>query len=367
VKPIRDDNGRYAGSIGEGKSRVPTAAPTVTRSVQETSEGPEVTMAQLHAQHIRQLAVQTDTELAERYRDLFRAEQYRNIAVDRLHYLLHHDRRPYRQGGGWVQSDSEALEKARTAIDDPEDPNAVIARSLREPISEYDQRNAEVAEAKTRIMELDAVYRQHRWNRAFLVPGGHVHSSQSCVSCNKGGKDTEFVWLPQYSGASEEQIVEDAGERACTMDCCYPSAPTNVLQRPTRIYSDDERRQLAEAEERRAQREASRAARAAKAPTATGEPLVLTVGTRDWQGAPRPVVEELKTERTAVTFAVDIVAAQQSGERYLAPYNVEQGRYEELVDAIVDALAEKRNVSRDEVRTEIDTKAEAKVRKWRRR
>ena len=69
------------------------------------------------------------------------------------------------------------------------------------------------------------------WSRFFLVPGGHIHSSTYCPTCNRDGKITRFSWLPELSGQSEETAVAERGAILCTV--CYPSAPvewTNAIE-----------------------------------------------------------------------------------------------------------------------------------------
>ena len=84
---------------------------------------------------------------------------------------------------------------------------------------------------------LDAEYdRRGGWTRAFIVTGGHVHSSRTCSSCRP---TTSFTWLTAYSGRTEDQIVRDSGERACTI--CFPSAPIDVLRQASVVFSDEER------------------------------------------------------------------------------------------------------------------------------
>jgi hypothetical protein len=99
--------------------------------------------------------------------------------------------------------------------------------------------------------------RRGGWTRAFLVVTsgtGHVHSSQRCHTCYP---TTQFHWVTKLSGHDEAEIVEAAGERACTI--CYPSAPAYVLNRPTALFTKDEEAKQAA----RAEREAKRAAKAA--------------------------------------------------------------------------------------------------------
>lgn len=63
------------------------------------------------------------------------------------------------------------------------------------------------------------------WNRAYIVPGGHIHKSTACHTLHP---TTLISWLPELSGHSEDEIVEHAGVNACTV--CYPSAPVEALR-----------------------------------------------------------------------------------------------------------------------------------------
>jgi len=65
--------------------------------------------------------------------------------------------------------------------------------------------------------------RYEGWSRFFLVPGGHIHSSMYCSTCNKANQPTEFQWLPELSGLTEDDAVKDYGAILCTV--CYPNAP----------------------------------------------------------------------------------------------------------------------------------------------
>jgi hypothetical protein len=139
------------------------------------------------------------------------------------------------------------------------------------------------------ILDLDAIYDQDPWTRAFLVVNnnGHVHSSLHCSTCFP---TTRYQWLIQYSNDDEATIVDDAGKDACTI--CYPSAPAETLNRPSRIVTADK---IAKAQAK-AEREAKKAERIAKekanAPTASGKFLTYKEG--KW-------TREIRTERSAIT------------------------------------------------------------------
>lgn len=133
-----------------------------------------------------------------------------------------------------------------------------------------------VNRAKGAVAELDGTVlaklenefgRRGGWPRAYLVTDGHVHSSMNCSSCNRGEFPTRFSWMIDYSGKSMAEIVEAAGERACTI--CYPDAPVarrdkgeNVAV-PKSVMLTSEEIDRAEAREAEAKRRAEKKAKAA--------------------------------------------------------------------------------------------------------
>ena len=199
-----------------------------------------------------------------------------------------------------------------------------------------------------RIKELDAIYDQDPWTRAFLVVNnnGHVHSSLGCSTCFP---TTRYQWLIQYSNDDENTIVEDAGQDACTV--CYPSAPAEVLNRPSRIVTADK---VAKAQAK-AEREAKKAERIAKekanAPTASGESLIYKDG--KW-------TREIKSERQALTewysqyddSQREIVTAYYDGERHTEESIQHQKDRKafagEVAQLICFNLAEKHGISYEE-------------------
>lgn len=95
------------------------------------------------------------------------------------------------------------------------------------------------------------------WARAYLVtnPGGHVHRSMHCSTCFD---TTDYYWVTDLSGLTDDQVVDEAGERACTV--CYPDAPVEKLAQATRVFSADEREANARRDERNAKAAQARAA-----------------------------------------------------------------------------------------------------------
>lgn len=206
----------------------------------------------------------------------------------------------------------------------------------------------ERAPLKDRVRELNKIYIQDPWTRAFLVinSNGHVHKTTDCSTCFD---TTRFEWLVQYSNDDENTIVEDAGQDACTV--CYPSAPAEVLNRPSRIVTADKVAKAAAKAEREAKKAAKLAKEKADAPTASGEFLYFKDG---------KYTEVIRTERSAITewnnlqYSInrEVVTHYYNGE----PHSEEsiQEQKDRIIAAQVKAdiicknLAEKHGVSFDQ-------------------
>ena len=206
----------------------------------------------------------------------------------------------------------------------------------------------EISFINIEIGKLNAIYDQDPWTRAFLVinSNGHVHSSMDCSTCFP---TTRYQWLIQYSNDDEKTIVEDAGKDACTI--CYPSAPADVLNRPSRIVTADKIAKAAAKAERDAKKAARIAKEKANAPTASGEFLTYKEG---------KYTRVIKTERSAVTewfnlqwtIEREVVTHYFNGEAHSAE-SIQKQKDEiafaqEIADLIARNLAEKHGVSFDQ-------------------
>lgn len=105
------------------------------------------------------------------------------------------------------------------------------------------------------------------WPRGWYVPAGHIHRSESCSQLRP---TTQIGLIVELSGQSEDEIVAAAGECACTT--CFPTAPSEVLNRPPSVQLPDR----VEAERLRAERDAVKRVKEAKAAINT-----LSWGDRD--------------------------------------------------------------------------------------
>jgi hypothetical protein len=225
--------------------------------------------------------------------------------------------------------------------------------SAQKEVDNYDRK---IAESKAKVKELAAkmdVYdaefvRRGGWTRAFFVAnaGGHVHSSMNCSTCYP---TTRFQWLTSYSGKDENEIVSDAGERACTV--CYASAPVDLLRRPSKINDPEKEAARKEREEKKAAKDAATAAKAIANPD--GSPVVVN----GWKQ---------KTERSAeieaVSNFVDVEVEKLNPEYFPnKEYLAEKKRDAENV---LVALAHKHGTTVEDERARLAPKIAKKVKDW---
>jgi len=190
-----------------------------------------------------------------------------------------------------------------------------------------------VARLTAQLSPLHAEYdRRGGWTRAYLVQnvGGHVHLSTSCSTCRH---TTSFVWLTDYSGKTEDEIISAAGVLTCTT--CVPWAPVEVLSRVGEIRrsSDLEREKRAAEKAARAQ---AQAAAAVPDPT-TGKVLY-------------------KTERAATN------AIGQSLESlwWYGDEHPQAAGWRATIDTVVAALAAKNGTDVAQLKAELQAKADKK-------
>jgi hypothetical protein len=102
---------------------------------------------------------------------------------------------------------------------------------------------AQVAVIEDEAAPYEAEYARRPWTRAFLctASNGHVHKSRACSTTRIR---TRFMWLIDYAGKNEAEVVADAGCIACTV--CFPSAPVEGLANPTKIFASPEAKAKAE-------------------------------------------------------------------------------------------------------------------------
>jgi hypothetical protein len=135
------------------------------------------------------------------------------------------------------------------------------------------------------------------------------------------------VWLTDLSDHDEQEIVDLAGERACTV--CYASAPVALrLDRPTQLFSEDEKAAQKAREERAAKRQAAADASVRDADNPT-KVLFKTVrgATNDiasnifnlcWYGEGHPSAPQWKSEIETVRKALAAKGVEYDYDKALA-------------------------------------------------
>lgn len=301
---------------------------------------------------VRALAVKTDTALGKLYDKEWGVRMQMQQYAQSIHSWSGSKKVDRR--GNWDRPLSEAL----TNFIQPK--ASYSKRDWERMVETYHGLERQLQAIKDEQAPLEEVYRKYHWTRAFLVlnGNGHVHSSRSCSTCYP---TTQFGWLPEYSGANEVQIVEDAGERACTV--CYPSAPVDVLSRPSKIFSPDERQKMADREARAAAKVERERKRIEKAATKDGSELVIYPDGRSQTEShvrgTRP--ERFTSEISATTWYTDQLVTQVSNPEYWAR---ERENREAAMLEIATSLAEKHEISVEEMQARLAKKGEAKVKKY---
>lgn len=297
----RPDGGQFAPDPSHGVPPVSVAA-HLPRFAEQPPQSPGPSVENVHAV-FEKLAAAPEAELAKMspvevdgkaavvLEKLYAAETNLRRAEDDVIRAADDSGRAYARTGRRAMPVREAVVKLKTQIEGDSVPT-YKRKELERKLDRLNEHVATVDSLESKLQTFDSEWvRRGRWTRAFLATGGngHVHSSRGCSTCNKGEEPTRFAWMTEYSGQSEAEIVDAAGERACTV--CYPSAPVSTLNKPTKMFSKEER-DAAERREGRAKAAAEKkAAAAAKAIAAPdGTPLVVEMG---WGK------ETVKTERTA--------------------------------------------------------------------
>lgn len=159
------------------------------------------------ADPLRELARQTDRQLAEIGTQIARHQRSRAGHIARLRNLL------------GVRKDTTA-DAVLTQAHRRTDEDSRIARWCNE-IATLEESMADLLAERAALGE---VFDSHGgWSRFFLVAGGHIHASTACSTCNKGKTPTEFGWLTDLSALTEADAVSAHGALLCTV--CFPSAP----------------------------------------------------------------------------------------------------------------------------------------------
>jgi hypothetical protein len=293
---------------------------------------------------LQRIRVEVDTALYTLYREHLRLAHTLAARWESVHYAAGDKRRYVYVGNRTTQrwsfahEDALAIAQQRTEQTD----NAYVASRAAEALQDLAEAQNALEANEVAQRPLREAYSLRPWTRAFLVTDGHVHSSMECSTCFP---TTAFTWLTQFSDHDEAEIVEAAGERACTV--CYPSAPTlRSFEKASALFTEEEAERNAAREQRAAEKAARNAKKIEKALNPDGSEFVIRVD--GW-------TEHFKTETAAVQWAVRTMAdgyAHQQTQEYIDARN-----------AIFEAVARKHNKPVEQVRQEIDAKVQAKIKR----
>lgn len=200
--------------------------------------------------------------------------------------------------------------------------------------------------------------RRGGWSRVYLVTNsnGHVHTH---THCRNTYATTQFYWVTTLSGATEEEVVAEAGERTCLT--CFPSVREEIIAgRPCKIETPQARKTREEREAKAAARAAEKAIKGITNPD--GTPLHSVA--MDYHGKEFRIESELKTEIAASRKALEVAWDLES---YNVLWNSGDGdhpftpAWEETLKRCVAALAHKRGTTDEVERAAIDKKVAAKA------
>lgn len=234
------------------------------------------------------------------------------------------------------------------------------ARANKAPLKPWDQKSLE--DAKTRLADYQAkrlaliaesapyqheFYTRGGWNRYYRVTNanGHVHRETNCSTCYP---TTEFAWVFDLADCDEAQMVEEFGEKACTV--CFPNAPALPS------FNGPGRRNQEAKDAKAAERQARADAKAAKAITAPdGSPLHI----KSWSGT-----ERIDTERAARIEASD---AWLETTRYAEGHSQPEVliKAEANLATIVEAIAAKHGLTTEEVLADMQPSFDRKLKTYR--
>jgi len=314
--------------------------------------------------------VEIDTELSKLWTQEAEVEARLQTLVVSLHKLVGDEPRQMRgvRGPIFKLSPEKTLERAIFMAKAPyTEAEYRVAQQIDKTLTNWAMAKRRMEDLAAKIRPYTDEYsRRGGWNRVFLAQShdGHAHNGTECSSCHHGEDRTSFAWLVQYSGKSQDEIVADAGERACTT--CYPLAPVNA--KGTKMFTPDEE----EAQRRREQREAERARKAAETDAksiTTPEGMPLDIGSNGFQ-------DIVKTLRTAEIAATDFLVSLLQEKRYAADPTLawmyeggittekRQAKHAHLAWWTIRAIAAKKGQTFEETFQAHMKKAEAKLRKY---
>lgn len=176
------------------------------------------------------VAVATDTVIAEISGKIATERQYKARAIDTI-----------------ARAERVNADRVAKGLEPMDRPYGIDIAREQYRVLKCDEK---IAALYGEMAPFNEVYERYHWSRFFLVlnNNGHIHSSTSCSTCFI---TTDFGWLPELSGLTEADAVEQQGEILCSV--CFPSAPVAWTSGTSKASKDA-----------KAEREAAKAERLAK-------------------------------------------------------------------------------------------------------
>ena len=218
---------------------------------------------------------------------------------------------------------------------------------------DHDEHQAKLSALRAEISPLHSLYYEHLWSRFYLVVGtgqGHIHKDMDCHSCYQS---TQYMWLPELSGDTEEDAVQAEGEILCTF--CYPTAPV--------AWCEGIGRRTKEAKDAAAAVKAERqAAKAAKSLSIDGNLVTIRVEVGVNRYGSRS--KEFKTFRSAELWMTEALTYSAIKEMY--PDKAYIGRSpdafsEENIQMVLEMMAAKKEVTVEAIKEGFVKKVAKKV------
>jgi hypothetical protein len=318
----------HTGDLGVQRHRVGSNKAADRTRVDTSNQHEQLLGLAAASDHMdQQTPVEVDTAIADLYMKEAKAKIKASNSESALHSMAGDDKRfsgtRSRPAYKWIMTFDEVLKNGPKYEHQKE--------KWENKIQERNEAIASINEIQDQIKKLDAIYVQSGgWPRFFLVtnPGGHIHSSMRCSKCYP---TTQYAWLPEISGQTEAEAVENYGGILCST--CYPSAPSDWTDGESK--ADKEVR-----EEREREKQKRQAANLAKALMPDGKPLRL-IDSRD----------SLKTQRSAEIWLTD---------SYQDIYKVNEERHKNDRELVLAALEQKTGKSREELLAETMKRVAAK-------
>lgn len=287
---------------------------------------------------LHELAVETDTALEQIYHEL----QKIAYSLESVERSLHENAGDRGEGYGRDKRFKKSLEECIATI---EAEDSYFGKQSLESYRKLEaKRLALVAEQDA----LEAIWREHRWSRFFLVlnSNGHIHSSLSCSTCYW---TTRYGWLPRLSGLTEADAVAQEGEILCSI--CFPSAPVSWTNGESRRDKDAKAKREAEKAERLAKK-------AEKSLSADGSVVEIR----------GKYHKEFKTLRAAEIWLVEALAwveiGKDEGKKTYKTWLTEPDGFTDAnLELVLDLIAKKKGVTVEAVKAENASKVAKKIAK----